>query len=288
MRSELRQTWLQDTFAEFAERQQIRIVRFDYNENDLPNSSESSRTIAAVWSAAIVRLGLGCDVVISGEPYGEYVAENMAIAHVFVDRTTLGNGISATLIRQNPLLHWAQIPLAVRPYFVVKICVCGSESTGKSTLVAQLAAHYNTEYVAEAGRELVEKTENCTFTDLENIVLTHTARIIAQSKTANGLLFLDTDCFTTASYAQFLFQKQLPLTASVLAANAAKLYLYLNTDAPFVQDGTRLPLEERNKLDESHRKIYAENKVVLHEITGDVEGRFAQAVLIIKDWLLGN
>jgi HTH-type transcriptional regulator, transcriptional repressor of NAD biosynthesis genes len=283
MPGDLRLQWLHETFAE---RQAVRIVRFDYKEADLPSTSESSRQISALWAATIAGLHLACDVVVAGEPYGEYVAENLGIHSLFVDRKLMGEGISATALRNNPLLHWAQIPAAVRPCYALKIVVCGTESTGKTTLSAALAKHYRTEYVAEAGRDLVDKTEDATFEDLEKILQTHTERIIAQSKTCNGLLFLDTDCIITASYSEFLFQKKLNIPSFISKMNQAALYLYLDNDVPFVQDGTRLPaLALRNALDESHRKCYAENGIALRLISGCFEGRMAAAVGIIDGFL---
>ena len=50
---------------------------------------------------------------------------------------------------------------------IKKIVVIGPESTGKSTLCSQLAAHYNTLWVPEYAREYLEKNgTNYSYDDL--------------------------------------------------------------------------------------------------------------------------
>ena len=48
-----------------------------------------------------------------------------------------------------------------------KIVIIGPESSGKSTLCEQLAAHYNTQWVPEYAREFLEK--NGTHYSYENL-----------------------------------------------------------------------------------------------------------------------
>lgn len=44
------------------------------------------------------------------------------------------DGISSTEIRKDIYGHWDWLPTNVRPYYVKKVLLIGSESTGKSTL----------------------------------------------------------------------------------------------------------------------------------------------------------
>ena len=66
--------------------------------------------------------------------------------------------VSSTKIRKNIYRHWEWIPNVVRPYFVKKVLLIGGESTGKSTLSQNLAMHYNTNFMEEAGREISERS----------------------------------------------------------------------------------------------------------------------------------
>lgn len=56
------------------------------------------------------------------------------------------------------------------------------------------------------------------------------------------------------------------------------LYLYLNNDVEYLQDGTRLSETDRNLLDLSNREILQEHHVEIVEITGDWEQRFEKAI----------
>lgn len=51
---------------------------------------------------------------------------------------------------------WEYIPEVCRDHYVRKILVVGGESTGKSTLVENLALAYNTNFVREIGRDTCE------------------------------------------------------------------------------------------------------------------------------------
>ena len=43
------------------------------------------------------------------------------------------------MIRENPYACWDYLPNCVRKYYTKKVCVIGTESCGKSTLVRQFA-----------------------------------------------------------------------------------------------------------------------------------------------------
>ncbi len=83
----------------------------------------------------------------------------------------------------------------------------------------------------------------------------------------------------------------------VYDANRANLYLYLSNDVKFVQDGTRMDEESRNRLDASHRETLNEHDIPYTEIMGNWDERFEKAVdeidrliegkmLTIRNWLV--
>jgi HTH-type transcriptional repressor of NAD biosynthesis genes len=126
----------------------------------------------------------------------------------------------------------------VHPFFVKKICIVGTESTGKSTLAKRLAEHYKTIYVPEMAREIIEETENCTYDDLLKIAQLHTQKISESILAANKLLIVDTDLNITRSYSQFLFNKGLNVDPWIEEVNQFDLYLFLEPDCEYIQDGT--------------------------------------------------
>ena len=89
---------------------------------------------------------------------------------------------------------------------------------------------------------------------------------------------MDTDVRTTQGYSKFLFDKPLIINEIVQNANQFDGHLFLDKDAPFVQDGTRLSRRKRNQLHSVHRKTLDENQISYQIISGDWENRFLKAV----------
>src|SRR5690625_1181771 len=68
-----------------------------------------------------------------------------------VDRKILG--ISGTSIREEPILNWDYVTRPFRRFFVQNVLVMGAPSTGKSSLVQDLARRYSTSYSTEYAKE---------------------------------------------------------------------------------------------------------------------------------------
>jgi HTH-type transcriptional repressor of NAD biosynthesis genes len=194
--------------------------------------------------------------------------------------------VSATQIRNDPFKYWDFIPEHARYWFVKKIALVGTESTGKSVLAEKLASNFNTTYVPEMAREIVETTSSCTFDDLIQIAQLHASAIYKKSQIANKILIADTDITITKSYSLFLFQKELVVDSWVEDANQFDLYLFLEPDCGYVQDGTRLSQSERARLSDHHKAIFDRAGISFVSIHGDWEERFQQAKQLIEKMFL--
>ncbi len=170
----------------------------------------------------------------------------------------------------------------------LKVVLLGTESTGKTTLTEQLAAHFQAPYVLEAGRDLITDSTDFSRADLLAVATEHARRIAQAVGEAGPLLFVDTDVYITQSYAQFAWGELLTLPNEVYALNRADLYLYLAADVPYVQDGTRLPAAERQRLDHSHRQTLTQFNIPFIEISGSWAQRFEQAVHLVEKLLQMN
>jgi HTH-type transcriptional repressor of NAD biosynthesis genes len=162
------------------------------------------------------------------------------------------------------------------------VAILGTESTGKTTLTEQLANHFNCSFVLEAGRELIPDSTKFTFEDLHLVAGEHSKRIHEAIMGDSPLIIIDTDIHITKSYGRFTFDKNLSVGKHIYNTNKADLYLYLNNDAPYYQDGTRLNKTDRDLLDRSHREVLTDHQIKLVEISGNWQTRFAQAVLEIS------
>ncbi|WP_262923036.1 AAA family ATPase [Hymenobacter cellulosilyticus] len=170
----LRQAWIQETYATEA---RVYVQLLEYRESELPNTSETSLPVATVWADLFQQFLPGYSVVVTSEPYGELVAARMGIRHVAFDMARQLVPVSASLIRADRQRYWSFLPVSVRPYYCRKVVVLGAESTGKTTLATQLAAHFAASLVLEAARDLIADSNHFTEEDLQLVVAEHTRRI---------------------------------------------------------------------------------------------------------------
>lgn len=196
-------------------------------------------------------VGKPIDIVFCGSDYlGTNRFESLycpeSVVHYF-DRSEVP--ISSTDIRGWALKHWDYIPQVCKSHYAGKVLVVGSESTGKSTLVQNLALAYNTNFVAEVGRDTCEYAggeELMLAEDLYENFLRQRLNTMDQTKYSNRLLFVDTDALTTYFYCGFLLGEDSPemgdctrLAEAIHHMNQWDLVLFLEPDVDFVQDGTR-------------------------------------------------
>lgn len=278
----IRLGWLNETFSG---KPGVKPVVLTYNKSDLPDTSVSSREASSKWAQKI-RAEIGSvEVIFSSEPYGDYMADELSCAHICFDKERIKYPVSATLIRNHPFRYWEFLADAAKPFYVKKICLYGTESTGKSTLTIRLAEFFRTSYVPEIARDIIQKTDQCTEMDLQSVARAHALAITAGLKCARMILFVDTDIHITKSYAQFLFQRELIVDEWIEKTNQFELYLYLNKDDPYFQDGTRLDENRRDALDEYHAVQLKKVRVPVLEIKGDWEERFQRAIEGVTNFL---
>jgi HTH-type transcriptional repressor of NAD biosynthesis genes len=279
----VRYQWISQSFRSNAN---ITIISFEYDESVLPNTSVSSRDASLAWAKAFQSLVPGISMIFTSEDYGDYLAEYMHAKHISFDKERSIIPVSATVIRSNPLLYWNYIAGSAKIGFVKRIALVGSESTGKSVLTEKLARYYDTSFVPEMAREVVETTNECKPADLYKIAALHANEIQSKLATANKLLFVDTDLITTKSYSTFLFNEELVVDDWIEETNKFSLYLFLEPDCEYVQDGTRLSLEDRNALSIHHKKKFEEAGVPIISVLGNWDERFEKAIDIIDRLVL--
>ena len=274
----VRKNWILGTFKDI---EKIEVDSFNYSECDLPNTSETSLEVSKVWAEILKKFYPDFSLLITSEPYGELVARFMRITHIAFDPQKVIIPVSASMIGQDIFSNWNYLPDPVKRYLAIRVVIAGTESTGKTTLANRLALHYNCRLVSEAGRELIPDSKEFSFNDLHLVANAHSESIYRATSGDSPLVILDTDIHTTISYSKFAFNRKLNVSESVYEANRADLYLYLNNDVSYFQDGTRLNEDDRNRLDHSHRLILKEHRIDLIEIRGDWETRFARAIFEI-------
>lgn len=283
----VRKKWIEETFSHVPA-SRLEILFFDYEEAILPNTSETSHSVSEIWAGIFKELYPDVSLLITSEPYGALVADFMNIVSMDYDVAKEKHAVSSSAIRNKPLDYWSFLPDSVKHDFIVKVVILGTESTGKTTLTKKLATHYGCSVVLEAAREIILDSKKFGFEELKLVADKHAEQIALASFGSSPLLIIDTDIHMTQSYAKFVFDKEIKVDLNTYKVNQADLYLYLDKETIYVQDGTRFNEPQRNALDFSHREILVEYKINYVEVCGNWEERFFQSMVYIDELLKDN
>ena len=99
------------------------------------------------WGNYIVQRFGKIDRIFTSEDYGKVFAQAASAENWVFDKARTIVPVSATMIRTRPLTNWEYLNNFAKDYFVKKIAIVGTESTGKTTMCQQLAEHYKTVWV---------------------------------------------------------------------------------------------------------------------------------------------
>ena len=186
---------------------------------------------------------------------------------------------------------------------VKKIVIIGPESTGKSTLCAQLAAHYNTIWVREYAREyLLKNGTDYSFENLldiakgqvagEELAVERWSLALADSSEQQTTslptgqagndqpVFIDTDMHVMKVWCEFVFEKCHHWILNRIVERKYDLYLLCNIDLPWVKDELREypDLISRQKLYHHYKDIMLNQQVPWVDISGNYEERLKKAM----------
>jgi len=170
---------------------------------------------------------------------------------------------------------------------IIKIAVVGPESTGKSTMAAYLAKHYNTAWVPEFARDYCAKlAEPPTWQDELNMFYGQLALEKEILPQAYKLLICDTTFITVKIWSDYTFGKTPQEVLDALPDHRYDLYLLLNIDLPWEEDPLRdFPHLREHFMDVWYKELNALNaNYVL--ISGTGPERYEQAVAAINSFLI--
>jgi NadR type nicotinamide-nucleotide adenylyltransferase len=173
---------------------------------------------------------------------------------------------------------------------VKKIVIIGPESTGKSTLCEELAAHYNTVWVKEYAREYLLK--NGTGYSFENLLDIAKGQVAGEELAVQQLLtinhqlstvFIDTDMHVMKVWCEFVFEKCHHWILNRIVERKYDLYLLCNIDLPWVKDELREypDLVSRQKLYHHYKDIMLNQHVPWVDISGNYEERLEKAIAAV-------
>ena len=255
--------------------------------DDKPEYDDDSR----MWAELTLGwLGQRPDAAFTSEEYGARWAHFMGCAHVCVDLAREQVPMRATWIRADPRAHLEWMSPNVRAHFVKRVVVVGAESSGTTTMARALAAHFQTVWVPEYGREYCElhwdgldyqwRSE-----EFEMIALEQQKREDEAAKAANRVLICDTNAWATRLWHHRYMGAFSPAVEAIANAGRADLYLLTDVHIPFEQDGIRDGESVREAM---HAQFVAQlqaQKVPWIRLSGDHQTRLARAVEAVESLL---
>lgn len=167
----------------------------------------------------------------------------------------------------------------------VKIVVTGPESTGKSVLTQQLAAHFNAPFALEFARGFLEQLGRpYQPQDLLTIAAGQTQWNTPPSNAP--LFFCDTDLLNIKIWSTFKYQFCDAAILEQIPQQQPDLYLLCDVDLPWEADPLREHPHQRQLLFEKHLEAVQQSGVPYKIVSGMGESRFKQAQAFVKQFLM--
>jgi len=169
---------------------------------------------------------------------------------------------------------------------LIRIAVVGPESTGKSTISAQLAKHYNTVWVPEYAREYCEKlSAPCSWEDEINMFRGQLLLEEQLAPLANRLLICDTTFITVKIWSDHMFGHAPQEVIDELPLRPYDLYLLMNIDLPWEED----PLRDFPHMREHFMEVWHSELIALNAeyrlISGTNDERLKNSILVVDKFL---
>jgi NadR type nicotinamide-nucleotide adenylyltransferase len=169
---------------------------------------------------------------------------------------------------------------------IKKIAIVGPESTGKSTISAELAEHYDTVWVPEYAREYCSAlTEPCTWDDEINMFRGQLALEEKFVPLANKILICDTTFITVKIWSDHMFGKSPQEVLDELPKHPYDLYLLMDIDLAWQEDPLRdFPHMREHFMEVWHSELKALN-ANYYLISGSDKERLENAIEQIDGFL---
>ena len=171
---------------------------------------------------------------------------------------------------------------------IIKIAIYGPESTGKTTLAKQLAAHFDTVWAPEFARDYLQekwntKKEICALEDLLPIAIGQMQLENEALQKANTYLFADTCLMITKVFSEMYYGFCDAKLDKAARKHKYDLFFLTDVDVPWEQDDLRDAPNNRVETFEKFKTALIENNKPFIVLSGDAEMRFQKAIAIIEE-----
>jgi len=207
---DLRYKWLKELFPD------CNVVHQSIDIKQEPDSPED-QAFFNLWRDSIRDHcpGINFDALFASETYGYKMGEVLECSFIPVDVNRDVVQISATKIRNDPYKYWDYLNPVIRPYFLKRVAVIGSELSGKNDLVQQLSTHFETSYVSNYTESLLKtrmhnikdySLKDLKSEDISTIARGQMASEKALTRQARKVLFSNSDLISIKHTSEFLFK----------------------------------------------------------------------------------
>ena len=166
-----------------------------------------------------------------------------------------------------------------------RIVVTGSESTGKTTLAAALAHRFGTVATPEFSREYAD--ERKVPLDRHDVEAIAVGQIALEDRHApharRGLMFGDTDLFSTVVYGGHYYGSVPAWIERVAIERRGELYLLMDIDVPWVADPIRDRGRQRAEMHALFRGVLERHRLPFVTISGGWSERLERAVRVVEE-----
>ena len=178
--------------------------------------------------------------------------------------------------------------LKQQPTEIIKIVMCGPESTGKTTLTKQLAQYFETNWTPEFARNYLEQKWNstqqiCEPKDLLPIAIGQINLENAALQNANQFLFCDTSLIVTKIFSEIYYNFCDATLDKAARKHKYDLFFLMDIDVPSKKDNLKGLPENRVATFSIFKQALIDSKKPFIILSGDEKTRLDKAIKITKD-----
>lgn len=170
----------------------------------------------------------------------------------------------------------------------MKIALAGAESTGKTTLAHQLAAHFARAgrcavAVAEVLREWCEREQRAPRPEECEAIAHEQERRVDEAGDRADVVIADTTALTVAVYGGLLFPDHPLLRFALARQREYDLTLVTGLDLPWVDDRLHRDAASRDRVDQLVRSLLAQARIPFRVVYGSGDERLRSALAALPD-----
>lgn len=174
---------------------------------------------------------------------------------------------------------------------MLKIAILGPESTGKTMLAEQLAAHFHTDFIPEYSREYLKDFQGkYGINDVIAIAKGQQRSIDEATKRDKEILISDTEAIVNKVWCEYVFKQTPKEIENLVQKQDFDLYLLCDTDLQWTFDPLREnpDLEERKNIFVLYQKILNEIYANYFIVSGKGDLRLSHALEAIDNFCKGK